>query len=125
MIVGHVYIVYTSLARPPKDKITICLCSSERLFFWINTKPQRHGIGQFPLTPNDHSALTHDCFLDCSRVTTFAPKEMAAAEHRGPISVNLAKRIIEFLIACPPKTLSKRYIEIAISELTSFCGSAS
>jgi len=104
VIAGHVYIIRTTLARPPKDKITICVCAAENLFFWINSKPQRHGVGQIELTATDHSALTHDCFLDCSRVTTFSQREMNAAQHRGCISAALAERIVLALEGNPPKT---------------------
>jgi hypothetical protein len=97
VIVGHVYIVHTTLARPPKDKITVCICAGENLFFWINTNPQRHGIGQIPLTTADHAALSRDCFLDCSRVTTFAKRELDAAQTRGTISASLARRVVELL----------------------------
>lgn len=50
MITGHIGIVYTTLTKPPKDKITLCLCADENLFFWINTDPRQRGVGQFALT---------------------------------------------------------------------------
>lgn len=117
MNVGHVYVIHTVLARPPKDKITICISAAENLFFWVNTKPRRHGIGQLALVAEDHSALTHDCFLDCSRVTTFAGVELAAAQHRGAISPVLARRIVQLLETDPPKTLPPRYIKLVIENL--------
>jgi hypothetical protein len=118
VIVGHVYVVHTALARPPKDKITVCICAAENLFFWINTKPQRHGLGQFPLAAVDHGTLAHDCFLDCSRVTTFPPYELSRAQARGPISRELAGRLIAFLTDNPPKTLPSRYLKLAIENLS-------
>lgn len=118
MIAGHVYVIYSSLTRPPKDKITVCICATENLFFWINTKPQRLGIGQLALTATDHAALTHDCFLDCSRVTTCSQHELEKAQHRGPISTVLARRIVEFLENDPPKTLPPRFLTLAIANLT-------
>lgn len=105
MILGRIYVIYTTLARPPKDKLALCICSAENLFFWINTNSQRHGIGQFQLTATDHDALSHDCFLDCSRVTTFLPQELAAAQQREAISADLARRVVNFLQNDPPKTL--------------------
>ena len=117
MIAGHVYVVHTVLARPPKDKLILCICSVESLCFWINTNPQRHGLGQFALTAADHGALTRDCFLDCSRVTTFSQQELNAAQHRGAISVALAKRIVEFLEKDPPKTLPPRFVNLAVDNL--------
>ncbi len=118
MIVGDVYVVYTALARPPKDKLSICICASDNLFFWINTKAQRHGVGQFPLFAADHAALTHGCFLDCSRVTTFLPGELGSAQHRGPIGVDLAKRIVEFLENKPPKTLPPSQVRLVVENLS-------
>ena len=118
VIVGHVYVIYTALARPPKDKLTVCICADDNLFFWINTDPQRHGVGQFALDANDHAALSRDCFLDCSRVTTFAEHELNDAKHRGPISAHLARRIADFLRNNPPKTLAPRFVTLAIDNLT-------
>lgn len=118
MTEGHVYIIYTTLARPPKDKIAICICAADNLFFWINTNPQRHGIGQLPLAEADHGALSRDCFLDCSRVTTFPQREQDAAQHRGAISADLARRVVELLQNTPPKTLAPRHVRLAIDNLS-------
>jgi hypothetical protein len=90
------------------------------LFFWINTESRQHGIGQFPLTPADHSSLKHNCFLDCSRVTVFSDEEIAAAADRGPISQNLAARIIAYLTKSPPKTLAPRHLNNILDQLSRF-----
>ena len=119
MIAGHV--IHTALARPPKDKLTVCICAAENLFFWINTKPQRHGVGQLALAAADHGALSHDCFLDCSRVTTFSRDELDKARHRGAISAALAQRIVEFLENHPPKTLPPRFLKLAMANLSPLC----
>jgi hypothetical protein len=115
--VGHVYIVYTAHSKPPKNKITICVCAAENLFLWINTEPRPHDVGQFALTARDHAALKHACYLDCSRVTTFGA-ELASALHRGSISKALAARIVEFIEKKPPKTLPGRYLKLIISNLS-------
>jgi hypothetical protein len=120
--VGHVYVVNTTLARPPKDKLTICICAAENLFFWINTQPRTHGVGQFALRSADHPALTRDCFLDCSRATTFLPHELRAAQHRGAISSDLAARIVQYLTDQPPKTLTPRYLKLARENLATLIG---
>lgn len=121
MILGSIYVVNTALARPAKDKITLCICAADNLFFWINTKPQVHGIGQFQLIAADHKALTHDSFLDCSRLTTFPAHELNAAQNRGVISSHLAKAIVEFLSHNPPKTLPPTHVQLAIKNLGSLC----
>lgn len=122
MIVGHVYVVRTTLSRPPKDKITVCICAAEDLFFWVNTLARPHGVGQFALTATDHTALAHNCYLDCSRVTTFPAAELSNAQHRGPISVDLAQRIIQFLTDTPPKTLTPKHLKLAIENLSALLG---
>jgi hypothetical protein len=114
--VGHVYVVYTVLTKPPKNKIILCVCAAENLFLWINTKPRPHDVGQLALTATDHDALTHNCYLDCSRVTTFTA-ELASALHRGPISETLAARIVEFLKQKPPKTLPGKHLNLIITNL--------
>lgn len=118
MIAGHVYVVFTALARPPKDKLTVCVCAADNLFFWINTNPRHNGIGQFPLAATDHAALAHACFLDCSRITTFSPMELSSAQHRGAISADLARRIVEFLKNTPPKTLPPCHVKLAVDNLS-------
>jgi hypothetical protein len=115
--VGHVYVVHTVLAKPPKEKITICVCAAESLFLWINTEARTHNVGQFALTAMDHAALTHVCYLDCSRVTTFAG-ELDSALHRGPMAKELAARIVAFLERTPPKTLPPRYRNLIITNLS-------
>ena len=119
MNVGHVYVVNTTLARPTKDKITVCICAISDLFFWINTDARSHGVGQFSLTAEDHQSLTRACYLDCSRATTFLPNELRAAQDRGPLSSDLAARIVKFLTDSPPKTLAPRYLKLAIENLAS------
>ena len=103
----------------PKDKITLCLCvDPTSLFFWINTEARYDGDGQMPLSAADHpAALRHDCFLDCHRVTTFPQRELDAAQHRGPISADLAFRIARFLTDTPPDALRERQRLMAIEAL--------
>jgi hypothetical protein len=115
--VGHVYVVNTTLARPTKDKITICICAADNLFFWVNTNARAHGVGQFFLQAVDHDALTHACYLDCSRATTFLPNELRNAKHRGAVSSELAARIVQYLKETPPRTLTPRYLKLAIANL--------
>jgi hypothetical protein len=114
---GCVYVVRTTLSRPPKEKLTVCISSDEALFFWINTDPRSHGVGQLALAATDHPALSHSCYLDCSRVTTFPPLELKAAQPRDPISTELAEKIVKFLTDSPPKTLPPRHLNLAINNL--------
>jgi hypothetical protein len=123
MIVGHLYVVHTTLATPPKDKLTICICATELLYFWINTEPRHHGIGQLQLTAADHSALAHACNLDCSRVTTFPPDELKSAQDRGAISAALAERIVKELTDRPPRTLPPKHLMLATQNLSTLFAS--
>jgi hypothetical protein len=115
---GHVYIVRTTLTKPPKDKIVVCICATNNLFFWINTNPQTHGIGQLQVKSTDHGALTRDCYLDTSRATTFLPLELQGAQGRGTISKALATRIVDYLNNSPPKTLAPKHLQLAITNLS-------
>lgn len=116
--------MHTMLTRPvPKNKITLGICAADNLFFWINTKPNFSNVGQLPLVPDDHpQALTHPCFLDCSRVTTFPLRELQRAHDRGPITKKLAARIVDFLNQAPPRTLAARHLRLATENLEALLG---
>lgn len=117
MKLGHLYVVNTTLTNPPKDKLVICVCAQNNLFLWINTLPRHHGIAQFGLAAADHAALTHACFLDCSRVTTFRAAELSAAIDRGKITNPLAQAIRAFIDANPPKTMPPKQRELILANL--------
>lgn len=116
--IGHVYVVHTTLTRPhPKDKIVVCVSGDHLpLFFWFNTAAQLHGIGQLVCGEADHAALTHDCFLDLSRVTTFSGPELATAQSRGPLSRDMLVRIRETL-AAGVSTLTPRHVSLILENL--------
>jgi hypothetical protein len=110
--VGRVYVVFTTLTKPnPKEKIVVCICDKDNLFVWFNTGAQRHGVGQLKCTRADHSALTHDCYLDLSRVTTFRPEEILKAQPRDPISKALKKRICT-MVEAGITTLAPRFAKL-------------
>lgn len=91
--VGRVYVVPTrTLAN--HNKIVICCIEPDR-FIWINTQPnRRRPEAQVQIAENEHTALTHDSYIDLSRITTFPPHELDAAEARDMISPAVAQRII-------------------------------
>jgi hypothetical protein len=110
--VGRVYVVFTTLTKPkPKEKIVLCVCAKANLFVWFNTDPQRHGAGQLKCSEEDHPALSHDCYLDLSRVTTFRPVELANAQRRDLISTELRKRICG-VIEAGVETLPPRFAQL-------------
>jgi hypothetical protein len=59
MTLGHVYVINTTLTRPPKKNIVLCVDAKEMLFFWFNTLPRPHGVGQLACSAADHRALDH------------------------------------------------------------------
>jgi hypothetical protein len=116
---GHVYVVFTTLTKPePKEKIVLCVCEVNNLFVWFNTEAQRHGCGQLKCTLGDHpAALTRDCYLDLSRVTTFRPTEIANAKPRGPISDDLKKKVCSVVEAGIP-TLLPLYAKLILKNFS-------
>lgn len=115
---GHVYVIFTKLTKPePKHKIVVCISPDPPFFVWFNTSPQSHGIGQLPCSADDHDALTRDCYLDLSRVTTFLFDEIASAESRGPLSDEMKGRICE-LISAGIETLPPRFARIILENLS-------
>jgi hypothetical protein len=103
-----------------KEKIVLCVCAGDdygnMLFFWFNTDRARHGIGQLPVQPTQAPGLTHDCFLDLSRVTTFPPAELKNAEDRGTASRELLFEVINAL-SQGIRTLTQRQTNSVVSSL--------
>jgi hypothetical protein len=110
--VGRVYVIFTTLTKPkPKEKIVLCICAKDNLFVWFNTDPQAHGVGQLKCSAEEHSALSHDCYLDLSRVTTFRAAELTNAQRRDLISKELRKRICG-VIEAGVETLAPRFAQL-------------
>jgi hypothetical protein len=115
---GHVYVVLTTLTKPePKEKIVLCICEKSNLFVWFNAEAQRHGAGQLKCAAGDHPALTRECYLDLSRVTTFQPHEIANAKPRGPVSDELKKKVCEMVEAGVP-TLIPLFAKLILKNLS-------
>lgn len=87
LVTGHVYVIFATIAKPPKDKLTICVCAGKNLFLWINTKRNDRQDGQLPLRADDHGVLDRDCFLDCRR---FRPSRWRAPATGGPSQTTCA-----------------------------------
>lgn len=117
LVTGHVYVIFATIAKPPKDKLTICVCAGKNLFLWINTKRNDRQDGQLPLRADDHGVLDRDCFLDCSFVSTFPPVSLASARDRGPISDDLRNRIIEMFEQTPPRRVPRERVALIIASL--------
>lgn len=89
-VVGDVLRVYTTLANPPKQKIVLYVGAG--LFLWFNTEARRRPA-QMPVALGEAPGISHDCFLDCGRVTAFTAPELDQAEHCGRASDKFLLRV--------------------------------
>lgn len=98
MNVGDVLRVHTTLANPPKTKIVMYVGrhANHDLFLWFNTEPRKRPA-QMSVSPREAPVITRDCFLDCSRVTTFPPRELKQAEHQGCASAAFLQRVAQMI----------------------------
>jgi len=85
-VVGNTYIILCQWIQNPHDKICLCVCDKRKWFFWVNSNPRFHGIGQVLLPANCHGAIYHDSYLDLSGIKTVSLQEEATARDRGQIS---------------------------------------
>jgi hypothetical protein len=92
--VGHVYIVKTVLARPPKAKFAVCVCIDPEYFVWINTNARYDGHDQVVLGAGCHDLIVHDSHLDLSRVIVHSTQELEDAREFSCISPDLCALII-------------------------------
>jgi hypothetical protein len=113
----NVFIYQCTWINPPHPKIILCICDERCWGFWFNSEARSHGIGQLPVSPEDHrAAITRDCFLDLSSVKAVRPQEVRAADDRGEISADFAAKIVEALEA-GVDLLNNVHKEIALNAL--------
>ncbi len=81
MNVGEIFRVHTTLANPPKQKIVLYVgrLGGIDLFLWFNTDARRNRPAQMQVAPGQAPGILRECFLDCSRLTTFPNRELADA----------------------------------------------
>ncbi|NJL06907.1 MAG: hypothetical protein HC900_00560 [Methylacidiphilales bacterium] len=82
------------LTKPPKVKFALCVCITHGYFVWINTKVAPHGKDQLALAPGCHPLVTHDSFLDLSRVVVHSTAELEGAKEFPCISRDLRDLIV-------------------------------
>ena len=119
MILGRIYHAHATASIPPKNKFMLCICHEHQFVMWINSKPRHHKIGQFPLSDSDHAVIKHDSFLDCSKIWKVTADRFLPVQDRGPISVNLANRLVDFLRRERPKTLTPILLDMILNNLSS------
>jgi len=95
--IGNVYIIPTNLAKPPKSKFALCVCTNNNLFVWINTDKRSHGKDQLPLKAGCHELIRHDSYLDLSRLVAHQHHELKNAQKFSCISQGLCTDIIKFI----------------------------
>jgi hypothetical protein len=78
--IGRVYIVFTTLTKPPKQKFALCLSAERQLFVWFNTNPRSHGRDQLLCEAGCHELIEHDSYLDLSRMVTHLQAEIDAGK---------------------------------------------
>lgn len=96
---GHIYIINTAIANPQKEKFAICVGVVEKFFVWINTLPRPHGKDQLPITSGCHELVTHDSFIDLSRVVIHDGWEFDDAKEFSQIDKTLCTAILNALSA--------------------------
>ncbi len=117
-VVGHIYFIFCSFLPKPHEKISVCICGEEPLFFWISSDPHFHGIGQH-LVPQAFApnVLGYDSWLDLSGPKTFTQKDLDRARDQGMISDDL-RALIMAELAKGNSMLSPAFAQLAISNLT-------
>ena len=113
---GCIYIIYCNYINPPHDKICLCFNATDRLFFFVNSRPRLPLDAQEPVSLLEHSALSHDSFIDLSSAKTFSPLEVARAAERGALSAAVVQRVRARLVT-GAKTLPPRYRTLALDGL--------
>jgi hypothetical protein len=95
--VGDVFQIHTSLVNPPKQKIALYVgrLGSIDLFLWFNTEARRNRPAQMRVAPREAPGISRDCFLDCSRVTTFLQRELEDAVPCGRASRAFLLRVAQ------------------------------
>lgn len=96
-VAGNIYWITFQFIQPVHEKISLCICPDRPLFFWVNSAPKVHGVGQLLVSPNECLILNYDSYLDLSGVKTGSESEMQTARDAGPISDSLRNLILEEL----------------------------
>ena len=117
LVRGNVYVIYCNYIRPPHDKICLCFCETDRLFFFVNSRPRMIADAQEIIHQSElASALTHDSYIDLSGPKTFSAEDVLKAQDRGPLAPAAIQRIRDRL-QTGARTLSGRYKALALANL--------
>lgn len=95
---GDVVLIHCLSTNPPKDKFCICLCPTNKLFFFINSKQYWPKDAQIMVQPHELTFLNHDSWIDTSKVINISQSEIRNAvkdknRHKGSLSNLIRLRI--------------------------------
>jgi hypothetical protein len=115
-LAGNIYWITYDYIQPIHEKISLCICPERPLFFWINSQPRLHGIGQLLLSEVVCPQLTHDSYLDLSGVKTGSEFEMETARDDGPMSDDM-KTLVLLELSSPIRLLPEIHRALALANL--------
>jgi hypothetical protein len=113
---GHIYWITFGYITPPHEKISLCVCPDRPLFFWVNTAPKPHGIGQLLISQAICDQLNYDSYLDLSGLKTGSAPDLATARYGAPMS-NAMKAIVLAALAQPIRLLPDAHRDLAATNL--------
>jgi hypothetical protein len=116
-LAGNIYWITYDYIQPIHEKISLCVCPERPLFFWINSQPKVHGLGQLPLSPAVCPQLQHDSYLDLSGLKTGSEFEMESARDDGPMSEGM-KTLVLLELSSPIPMLPEIHRALALANLT-------
>jgi hypothetical protein len=114
---GKIYWITYGFIQPIHEKISLCICPERPLFFWINTQPKAHGIGQIHLKKAVCPQLKYDSYLDLSGLKTGSEFDMETARDDGPMSEEM-KTLVLLELSTPIAMLPEVHRTLALANLT-------
>lgn len=115
-VAGHLYWITFGFIDPPHEKISLCFCPDRPLFFWINSNPKPHGIGQVPVAVQICPTLNYDSVLDLSGAKTGSAADLGSARVAGPMTPDLQHLVLTQL-AQPIRLLPDGHRRLALQNL--------
>jgi hypothetical protein len=113
---GHIYWITFHYIQPPHEKISVCVCPDRPLFFWINTNPKPHGVGQLLVQPGDCDQLRHESYIDLSGLKTGSEFDLNSARYGAPLSERMRAALLSAL-AQPIPLLPDVHRNLALANL--------
>lgn len=116
-VAGNLYWITYNYINPIHEKISLCICPNQPLFFWINSNARFHGVGQLLIKKDICPFLQYDSYLDLSSVKTGSVSEMSTARNEGAMSTDMKKLVVAQL-ANSNQLLADSHRLLAIANLS-------